>query len=205
MEHVKQNRKTTLILNHSWLPIQIATARVVISHLIRDRIIPLGKDHTPFQSGDWPSFTKEEFENKSFLKDFFYENHPYMCSTNHIWPIPTIVVTGTKFFPKQNLEGKISLRKLAAYYGNRCQICGEKFRTEELTIEHVKPVSKGGTNDFLNVLPTCRKCNNKKSDIHPYYDYDGINLDSKIKKISIFMHIEEKDIREEWKPFLFKI
>jgi hypothetical protein len=45
-----------------------------------------------------------------------------------------------------------------------CQYCGRKSPDVLLVIDHVEPVSKGGTNDILNLITSCRDCNAGKSD-----------------------------------------
>lgn len=46
-------------------------------------------------------------------------------------------------------------------YGEICLACGA---TENITIDHVIPVSKGGRNDISNYQPLCKSCNSKKMD-----------------------------------------
>jgi len=48
------------------------------------------------------------------------------------------------------------------YY--KCWICGESPNIEELTIDHVIPISKGGSNRYDNLKLACKKCNEKKAD-----------------------------------------
>jgi CRISPR/Cas system Type II protein with McrA/HNH and RuvC-like nuclease domain len=48
--------------------------------------------------------------------------------------------------------------------GFTCQYCGCKSPEVILEVDHVTPVSKGGTNDFDNLITSCRKCNRGKSD-----------------------------------------
>ena len=43
-------------------------------------------------------------------------------------------------------------------YGNRCLRCGK----EEVTIDHIKPISKGGEHTASNVQPLCKPCNSSK-------------------------------------------
>jgi 5-methylcytosine-specific restriction endonuclease McrA len=43
--------------------------------------------------------------------------------------------------------------------GYQCLRCGSK---EQLTIDHIVPVAKGGTNDFDNLQTLCRSCNCQK-------------------------------------------
>lgn len=49
--------------------------------------------------------------------------------------------------------------------GYRCAYCGA--RSSRLTIDHIVPVSRGGTNKFENCVASCRSCNNKKGDKMP--------------------------------------
>lgn len=46
----------------------------------------------------------------------------------------------------------------------RCQYCGERFPSEELTFDHVIPRSKGGKTIWTNILTACIKCNSAKAD-----------------------------------------
>ncbi len=44
-----------------------------------------------------------------------------------------------------------------------CQYCGRKAPDILLQIDHIRPVSKGGTNDLLNLITSCEDCNSGKS------------------------------------------
>jgi cytochrome c553 len=45
----------------------------------------------------------------------------------------------------------------------KCQYCGASAPDILLQIDHIKPVSQGGTNDILNLLTACANCNSGKS------------------------------------------
>jgi hypothetical protein len=45
-----------------------------------------------------------------------------------------------------------------------CQYCGSKAPDVLLEADHIKPVSKGGTNALLNLVTSCWDCNRGKSD-----------------------------------------
>lgn len=43
-----------------------------------------------------------------------------------------------------------------------CQYCGRKAPNVVLEIDHVEPISKGGTDDILNLVTSCKDCNRGK-------------------------------------------
>lgn len=45
----------------------------------------------------------------------------------------------------------------------KCQYCGKTSDEVILEIDHVIPKSKGGTNDYDNLITSCRECNRGKS------------------------------------------
>ncbi len=46
-------------------------------------------------------------------------------------------------------------------HGNKCVYC---YRDDvKLTLDHVMPVSLGGTNDADNLVPACKSCNSRKA------------------------------------------
>jgi 5-methylcytosine-specific restriction protein A len=44
-----------------------------------------------------------------------------------------------------------------------CHYCGKKFQPKQLTMDHVVPLSRGGTTTPGNVVPACLECNKNKS------------------------------------------
>jgi len=47
------------------------------------------------------------------------------------------------------------------YCGRQCY-CVEN-QPNDMTLDHVRPLASGGTNDIGNIVPACRHCNNHKS------------------------------------------
>lgn len=43
-----------------------------------------------------------------------------------------------------------------------CHYCGQKFKADELTMDHVVPLARGGRSVKGNLVPSCMECNQKK-------------------------------------------
>lgn len=50
----------------------------------------------------------------------------------------------------------------------RCQYCGNKFKTPQLTFDHVIPRSRGGKTTWDNIVTACRPCNTRKGRLLPH-------------------------------------
>lgn len=48
-----------------------------------------------------------------------------------------------------------------------CMYCGNNFSAANLTRDHVLPLSKGGKDNWSNVVTACRRCNSKKGGRKP--------------------------------------
>jgi len=48
---------------------------------------------------------------------------------------------------------------VCAVFGHQCLACGA---TSSLTVDHVVPLCKGGSNTITNLQPLCRSCNSRK-------------------------------------------
>jgi 5-methylcytosine-specific restriction endonuclease McrA len=58
------------------------------------------------------------------------------------------------------------LRKSAWWKNKRsngiCHYCQKKFPVEELTMDHIVPLIRGGKSIKSNLVPACKECNSKK-------------------------------------------
>lgn len=66
-------------------------------------------------------------------------------------------------------------QKILDKTGCKCGHCGKPLDTHTMTVEHIFPISKGGTDDEFNLVALCRDCNYRKAnytyDIDDYYEY----------------------------------
>jgi len=75
---------------------------------------------------------------------------------------------------KRNAEGKFTFGEwelLKKQYSHTCPMCGRKEPKIKLTIDHIIPISKGGSNWIENIQPLCGSCNNRKYTKIIYYSF----------------------------------
>ena len=63
-----------------------------------------------------------------------------------------------------------------------CHYCGEKFSKEELTMDHMLPIARGGKSTKGNLVVACKTCNNEKKYLTPV----ELILQNQMKKEIIF-------------------
>jgi 5-methylcytosine-specific restriction endonuclease McrA len=61
----------------------------------------------------------------------------------------------------------LSNRALFRRDENLCLYCGERFLERDLSRDHVKPLSQGGEDTWVNVVTSCKRCNNHKGSRTP--------------------------------------
>lgn len=86
-----------------------------------------------------------------------------------------------------------------------CQYCGQHYRKEELTFDHVLPRSRGGETNWTNIVTSCKPCNRTKGDRTP--DEADMPLLSQPKEprwwpfSASSARFEEHP--DEWRPYLW--
>jgi len=78
----------------------------------------------------------------------------------------------------------------------QCVYCGSN---KNLTIDHVLPKSRGGSNRWTNLVTCCGNCNRKKGDKTPHEA--GMILRVKPYEPSLFSEIFHNSVETLWKEF----
>lgn len=56
-------------------------------------------------------------------------------------------------------------KSVYAKCNGKCAICGKPVKFKKMTIDHITPLSRGGTNDIKNLQLACKRCNSMKSNM----------------------------------------
>ena len=57
---------------------------------------------------------------------------------------------------------KVKFAKVYAKTNGKCAYCGVELKENEISIDHIQPKSKGGTNTEDNLFLCCKSCNSRK-------------------------------------------
>tara|TARA_B100000609_G_scaffold175041_1_gene152077 strand:- start:78 stop:629 length:552 start_codon:yes stop_codon:yes gene_type:complete len=121
-------------------------------------------------------------------------------SINHTYHFPSVIrLSRYLHIPYRKIE--LSRKNILRRDGMRCQYCGTK--SSELTLDHIIPKSRGGSDTWDNLITACKKCNNKKGNRTP--EEANMPLLSKPRRPHHIMTLTQfmANVDEKWKPFLF--
>ncbi len=121
-------------------------------------------------------------------------------SVSATYPMPSII----RLFKYVHLPYKgvmLSRQNIFKRDNGRCQYC---LTTEDLTLDHVFPKSRGGKSTWDNLVTACKRCNSKKGDFTP--QEAGMLLAQSPFKPSfiVFLRDFSGQIADDWKPYLSK-
>ena len=87
---------------------------------------------------------------------------------------------------------------------HKCQYCGNHFRSDLLTLDHVMPKSRGGKNTWKNLVAACKKCNQKKGNKTPE-ESGMIPIRNPFKpRINLLRTLKKEQISPKWKIYLWE-
>ncbi|MFH1024342.1 MAG: HNH endonuclease [Planctomycetota bacterium] len=151
--------ENVLVLNKYFMPVHITTARRAFALLYKDAAEVVHPAHDRFDTYNFKSWAE-----LSLLRDAFPDTADagdWVRTVSFQIRIPRIIrLLGYERLPRQNV--KFNRRNIYARDGNRCQYCGKKFPTSELSLDHITPRSRGGKSTWDNVVCACTSCNVRK-------------------------------------------
>lgn len=109
-----------------------------------------------------------------------YYQDPFISTPNEQYMLPAVVRTRRKALRPRHGLLPLTRKNLLLRDRSTCQYCGARTGSSEtdfegsargcgvvLTIDHVVPLSKGGTHSWTNCVIACIKCNAKKGNLMP--------------------------------------
>ncbi|MHC4982588.1 MAG: HNH endonuclease [Planctomycetota bacterium] len=146
-----------LVLNKHYAAMRVVSARRAFCMLFRSVAEIVSIEDRSWQSYDFESWR----EVSEYRAKYEREHHEWIRCVKFELAVPRIVrLLVYDRLPRR--EVKFTRRNIYARDRNRCQYCGKKYSTSELSLDHVIPRSRGGRSDWANVVCCCLKCNVRK-------------------------------------------
>ncbi len=158
----------------------------------------LDSTYYPLQMIDWKKALALFFTERAEVVEHHEDIH--IKSPNAIFKLPKVM----RLFCKMGKANSVKFNRINVFYRDNftCQYCGNRFKTADLTLDHVYPKSRGGESSWENIVTACSPCNTKKADRL----LDEINMKLKRKPLepkwlSIFLKRltnKEMDLWKDW-------
>lgn len=148
---------SVLVLNRLYMAVHVISVRRAFRLLVKDLAEVVTLDDGQYQNYDF-----ESWREVSLARSEFRDPDDEFVRTVHFEiQVPRIIRLLTyERLPRPKV--KFNRRNIFARDGNRCQYCGKRFATGELSLDHVKPRSQGGGASWENLVCACLTCNVRK-------------------------------------------
>ncbi|MGD9649052.1 MAG: HNH endonuclease [Pirellulales bacterium] len=148
---------SVLVLNRVYLAVHVVSVRRAFSLLCRDLA-----EVVHIEDGQYANYDFASWREISELRANFKEpGQDWIRAVNFEIQVPRVIrLLVYDRLPKQTV--RFNRRNIFARDGNRCQYCGRRFPTSELSLDHVVPRSRGGDTTWENIVCSCVKCNVRK-------------------------------------------
>ncbi|MFO0874538.1 MAG: HNH endonuclease [Phycisphaerales bacterium] len=158
-----------LVLNRVYAAIRVVDARKAFTLLAKEVAEVIAIEDGRYVNYDFATWA----EVAAFQKQYEEHHHDWVRTARIVIAVPKIIrLFGYDRFPREHV--KLNRRNIYARDGNRCQYCGDRFSTKELTLDHISPRVQGGDNSWTNLVCACVKCNARKGGRTP--DQAGMKL-----------------------------
>jgi 5-methylcytosine-specific restriction endonuclease McrA len=192
-----------LVLNRFYQAIRVVNVRRAFSLLCRELAEVVHIETDAQGQSRWQNFNFEGWREISQLKaEFEPEGFDWIHTVRFQIAVPRIIrLLGYDKLPRQDV--KFNRRNIYARDGNRCQYCGKRMPTTELSLDHIVPRSQGGRSSWENIVCCCVKCNVRKGGRTPDQAHMHLIVKPVKPKRSPVINLRLADERySSWKQFL---
>ena len=192
---------SVLVLNKFFAAVHIVNAKRAFTMLCKESAEVVSIDDGQYNSYDFTSWVDvSAFKAECELPDEDrYESIKTFSLEVRVPKIIRLVVYDK--LPKATI--KFNRKNIFARDKSRCQYCGKKVPTSELSLDHVIPRTQGGTSNWKNIVCACTTCNKHKGGRRP--EEAGMKLICKPVKPNHCPLIQLKlgsNKYDSWKQFL---
>ena len=146
-----------LVLNRHYAAIRVVSARCAFCLLFKEIAEIVSVEDSEWQSYDFASWR----EVSELRARYEREHHEWVRCVRFDLAVPRIIrLLFYDRLPRRRV--KLNRRNIYARDRSRCQYCGKKFPTSELTLDHIIPRSRGGGTNWTNLACCCVACNAQK-------------------------------------------
>lgn len=192
-----------LVLNKFYQAIRVINVRRAFSMLCKELAEVVHIETDSAGKSQWQNLNFTDWRELSALKrEFEPDEYEWIHTVRFQIAVPRIIrLLGYEKLPRQDV--KFNRRNIYARDSSRCQYCGKKFSTTELSLDHVIPKSQGGKSTWDNIVCCCIKCNVKKGGRTPEQAHLHLITKPIKPKRSPVINIRLTDERySSWKQFL---
>ena len=122
------------------------------------RVLFLDNAGMPISTIEWWKAIVLQLQDKIIVLESYDE---YVHSPSTKIQIPAVVMT-KKYVNKKPYKLRFTKENLYARDKGKCSYCKAFITRNESTVDHVKPKSKGGANNWENCVLSCKPCNSRK-------------------------------------------
>jgi 5-methylcytosine-specific restriction endonuclease McrA len=155
-----KNKRLVLVLNRSWMPIQIVNHKDAFRLMCKAHALALD---TNMESSDGAYLTRDITQWMDLHLTEHYNRINTPRTEIHIPEI--IVLTEYDEMPKRYIM--FNKQNLLLRDDYSCGYCGIEVSDSNATIDHIIPQAKGGKNSWENCIIACKQCNSEKADHDP--------------------------------------
>jgi 5-methylcytosine-specific restriction endonuclease McrA len=161
--HSPAFNSSVLVLNRHYMAIHVVDVRRAFGLLVRDLAEVIHIEDGQYANYDFHSW-REISELKAEIKE---PHEDWIRSVNFEIQVPRVLrLLRFDRVPKQRV--RLNRRNIFARDANRCQYCGKRFPTSELSLDHVVPTCRGGETSWENLVCACVQCNVRKGGRTPH-------------------------------------
>ena len=165
--------------------------------MLESRVLVLNQNYEPMSVCSARRAVVLLFKEKA---EMIERNHHMIRSVSTHMPLPSIVRL-SRYINMPRKKVQLNRRNIFKRDHNRCQYCGSV--KAPMTIDHIIPRVRGGSDSWENLVAACMACNVKKGNRTPKEANMPLLSNPRKPGYLFFIQYLAGVPDERWKPYLF--